>query len=348
MKKVIPWLSFFVMILLVSCNLPAIGGGEPPAIESTATLSPEQMQTQISAMLTLMPTSAESQPGEEPSPTPELPTVQVVTATREATATPEEPTVEPTSAAPAQEPTATEAPAVEAPTATTAPSPAPTTQPVAGAAVDLGAATDVDHMDSSLNWNWPIGRDKYTQATFANGTQEIVTLGEKDGWRLANPPSTGGYGFSNITLEAVFKTGSECSGNAHYGVMLRVPGLRKPDQGYLFGITCDGRYSLRRWDGEVEPKGEMWDVIHNTKYFFEGSWIESAAINKGVNQVNRLRIDAIKDTFTLYANGTKLADVQVRKARGAYFSEGYFGVFFGPGSMERLRIQLDEMSYWRR
>lgn len=348
MKKVLPWLSLFVMILLVSCNLPAMGGGEPPVAGSTATLSPEQMQTQISALLTLMPTTGVEEPVSEASPTPGLPTVVVVTATDAGYPAPEEPTVEPTNAAPAKEPTATTAPveATAAPAATLVPSPTPTRQ-AAGPASDLGAATAVDHMDSALTWNWPIGRDRYTQATFANGTQEIVTLDEKDGWRLASPPSAG-YGFSNVTLEAVFKTGSECSGNAHYGVMLRAPAVRKPDQGYLFGVTCDGRYSLRRWDGEVEPKGEMWDVIHNTKYFFEGSWVESAAINKGVNQVNRLRIDAINDTFTLYVNGTKLTDVKVKQARGAYFSTGYFGLFIGPGNMDRLRIQLDEMSYWLR
>jgi len=346
MKKVLPWLSFIAMALLVSCNLPSVGGGEPPAAQATATLSPEQMQTQISAMLTLMPTAAGQQPGGEPSPTPGLPTVEVVTATAEGYPAPEEPTAEPTSAATAQEPTATSTPVSEAPAATAAPSPTPA-QPAGGSAGEFANATDVDHMDSSSKWNWPVGSDKYTRAAFANGTQEIVTLSEKDGWRLANPPSAG-YGFSNITLEAVFKTGSECSGNAHYGVMLRVPDLRKPEQGYLFGVTCDGRYSLRRWDGDVEPKGEMWDVIHNTQYFFEGSWVESTAINKGANQVNRLRIDAIGSTFTLYVNGTKLTEVQAKQARGAYFSEGYFGVFAGPGNMDRLRIQLDAMAYWLR
>jgi hypothetical protein len=352
MKRFLRWMSFVVMALLVACSLPSTGGTRPPVVESTATLSPGQMQTQISAMLTVMPTTAGEQPAGDASPTPALPTVGVVTATLEGYPPPPaqptaEATVAPTSAPQAQAPTAT----AEAPTATVAAqaeAQSPTaTQPAGSAAAELSSATEVDHMDDSLGWNWPIGRDRYTRATFANGVQEIVTLSEKDGWRLANPSPTG-YGFSNITLEAVFKTGAECAGNGHYGVIVRAPFQHRPDQGYLFGVTCDGRYSLRRWDGDVDPDGEMWDVIHNTKYFFEGSWVESTSINKGPNQVNRLPIDTVNDTFTLYANGTKLADVKVKQARGAYFSAGYFGVFVGPGNMERLRIQLDEMSYWIR
>jgi len=350
MKTRLSWISLLVIIMLASCNLPSSGGG-PPVIDSTATLSPDEIQTQISAMLTLMPTATEQLPGIDASPTSELPTLAVVTATPEDAPALVDPTTEPAEASTntpqPQDPTATTAPQqVDEPTATVTASPIPTL-PSGSISGDWDSATDVDHMDNAQTWNWPTGRDRYTQSIFANGAQEIVTLSEKDGWRMANPSPTG-YGFSNISLEAVFKTGAECSGNAHYGIIVRVPVLSKPDQGYLFGVTCDGRYSLRRWDGEVKPKGEMWDMLQNDKYFFEGSWAASPAINKGSNQVNRLRIDTIGNTFTLYANGTRLAEVQANQVRGEYFSSGYFGVFAGPGNMDQLRIQLDEMAYWQR
>jgi hypothetical protein len=183
-------------------------------------------------------------------------------------------------------------------------------------------------MDNADNWVWPTGVDQFSAAVFTNGAQVITSLDPKDGWRMANPL---GREFTNIYLEATFQTGS-CAGRDHYGIILRVPEVREPDQGYLFGVSCDGYYSLRRWNGEVLPKGEMKKLV---------DWTASAAINSGSNQVNRLGIFAVGNRLILYVNGKNLTEVQ-----DSSYSAGYFGVFVGQVATKNFSVQLDEMSYW--
>jgi hypothetical protein len=145
---------------------------------------------------------------------------------------------------------------------------------------------------------------------------------------MANPL---GRAFSNTYLEAMFKTGA-CSGLDHYGIILRVPEASEPDQGYLFGVSCDGRYSLRRWNGEILPKGEMKKLV---------DWTASTAINSGPNQTNRLGIFAVGKRLILYANGKLLTEVE-----DANYPTGYFGAFIGQSGTENFSVQLDEMAYW--
>lgn len=332
MKRLSLWISLVVILFLVSCNLPASGLSNRPAAQSTATLSPVQIQTEISAMLTVMPTATPQTPESSAvvTPTMALPTVAV-----------EQPTATAESAPPQEEasPTSTNTPAAEAtpvmPTATQ-PAPTATSQPQGPTATlspgdpraRQGAPTSTDTMDNPTPWLWPTGTDKYSSATFSNGVQVITSLDTKAGWRLANPT---GHEFTNTYIEATFKTNT-CSGMDQYGIMLRVPVLSEPDQGYLFGVTCDGRYSLRRWDSKVSPKGEMKRLV---------DWTTSSAINAGSNQTNRLGIFAVGKRLILYVNGALLTEAQ-----DTLFPSGYFGVFIDYDSTKDLSVQIDEMSYW--
>jgi hypothetical protein len=333
MKRIIPGMSLLIMIFIVSCTLSTQGLPKPQALSATATLSSDQMQTQISQMLTVMPTATvgAEQPADA-SPTPGLPTVEigggVVTATMEVL-----PTQAATEAAPAVvEATAT----VESPGNTPAPTATATTQPLGPTPTlpagdprsRLGAPKSTDAMDNASNWVWPTGADQFSSASFANGTQVLTSLDPKDGWRLANPL---GREFSNTYLEATFKTGT-CAGMDHYGIILRVPVLREPDQGYLFGVSCDGHYSLRRWNGQILPKGEMKKLVE---------WTASTAINAGQNQTNRLGVFAVGKRIILYVNGKLLTEIQ-----DSNYPSGYFGVFLGQSATKNFSVQLDEMSYW--
>lgn len=326
MKRMMPLVSLILILALTACGIQLPGQTPVGPTAGVATLPPDEILTIVSATLTLLPMATEEQPVILASATPELPTLPPV----EATAT-SEPTV---AAPPAEPPTATAVP----PTATAAATePAPTAAAPAGPTATvsssdprsrLGAPTSTDSMDDSFTWNWPVGSDKYTNGVFVNGTLAITTLDSADGWRMANPR---GYGFNDIYLEATFKTAA-CSGTDHYGIILRVPVLEDPDQGYLFGVTCDGKYSLRRWDGDAKPRPEMKRLI---------DWTASSAINSGSNQTNRLGVWAVGNRLVLYINGT-----QVGESQDALFKSGFFGVFAGYDNTKNMVIQLDEMSYW--
>ncbi len=344
--------------LLAACSLPA---ARPPASgpSSTATLSPEQVQTQINQMLTQLPTT----PGQvvtDPTATLPLPTLPsdatedpapVITATDQPTVEPPAPTdtevPAPTATTePAVVPTATGAPSDSesgggivptvavtaispAATATTAPPSGPTFTPAPGnPRARLGAPTSTDPMNDPDTWIWPTGSDRYTRGSFANGQQNVVALTGADGWRMSNPL---GRAFGNLYLEATMRT-TTCASTDHYGLIFRVPEIHDPDQGYLFGFTCDGRYSLRRWNGDVGPRGEMTWLVN---------WTANSAIATGSNQTNRIGVMMVGSRLLLYANGTLLTEVQDN-----FYQSGYFGVFIGSDVTDQLTIQIDEMSYW--
>ena len=311
MKRFLP--LFLVAVLLAGCGV--IGKAVPTPDDA-------MIATQVAQILATMPT-ATGGPDEQVPPdmtaTQSLPTIQPSQAPTEAP-TQAEPTASETAPAPTDTPTETPptATATAQPTATIAFTPPPG-DPV----TKLGNATWTDNMDNGDNW--PTGTDQYSSIGFSNGMMNLTGLTTTDGWRLATPSMT------NFYLEVTFKTGT-CTGSDRYGVFTRVPNSANPDRGYLLGFTCDGQYSLRRWNAEVGAKGEMISLIAATK---------SDAINAGSNQTNRMGLMAVGDRLIVYANGQML-----KEAKDNTFSQGYFGVFIGARETNNLTVQVDQARYW--
>lgn len=350
MRKVFPWMSILIVFTLVACSFAPGNPQKAPAI--TPTKSGDQMQTEISQLLTMMPTNT-GQPAGDVTPAPDLPTVAVLTETPAI----EKPAVEVLSPTPSAEATETPKSQVTAagfvPTATlvTSVTPGPTITKASEATktTSLGSPTSTDPMDNPYAWNWPTGRDLYTQSRFVNGKQSIRALTTKDGWRMANPK--GREGFSDIRVEATFNVGETCQkdnpGMAdHYGIIVRVPDLRQPYQGYLFGFSCIGAYSLRswNWDGLDERRQEMRMLIDWTT---PKTTDDKNVINVGTRTTNKMRIDVIGSVISLYANGTFLAKYDYStNSNIPHLPTGYFGVFVGSRNNTNFTIWVDEMSYW--
>jgi len=70
--------------------------------------------------------------------------------------------------------------------------------------------------------------------------------------------------------------------------------VTEADRGYLFGISCDGQYSLRKWDGKAGDKGVMTVLVN---------WTASPSIQAGSNKTNTIGFMAVGDRLILYANG---------------------------------------------
>ncbi len=339
MKRTTLWISLILMLLLASlllasCTLPSsLPIGQDGGLANTPTLSDVEMQTQIALLLTAMPTStpqvqAPSATVSLPTLTPETPSAtntEVVQPTQQLTETPI--TLPTETSAPQAEVTATPQP-TQAATATVAATSPTFTPPANDPRVRFGAPTSVDTMENDRTWIWPTGSDKYTSGNFSNGSMTVTALGDLDGWRMANPV---GHSFSSLYLEGTFHT-TTCKGSDHYGLIVRVPDIHSPNQGYLYSFTCDGRYSLRRWDGEAGTKGEMKWLVN---------WTASPAIATGSNATNRLGILTIADRLVLYANGQMLTEIKDNS-----FSSGYFGVLVGADETKELTVLVDEMAYW--
>ncbi len=304
MKNLIPLLLAAVM--LAGCGM--IGQAVPTPDDA-------MIATQVAQILTTMPTATGQA---EVSPSPELPTVQPT----EVIVAP--PTEEPTlTTAPTEEaaPTAT---ATQAPTATSTLAPTVAiTLPAGDPAGSLGSPSFTDNM--SQENRWPTGPDRFTSLSFTNNIMRLTGLTTTDGWRITIPELT------NFYVEATFRT-EDCDGNDRYGMIARVPVSSTPDRGYLVGFTCDGKYSLRRWNASIGANGEMVNLI---------PWTNSAAINAGSNQTNRMGFMAVGDRLIVYANGQLLQEV-----RDATFSKGYFGVFVGARDTDNFTVQVQQVRYW--
>jgi len=294
MKK-LSIISLIVLgLILTGCNYPGselVPGGDPD----------DSMATEISKILTGTPIVIE--------PTPTL---------QEEDAEPTEPEI---TEEPQVEPTETLIPEVETPTPTATESPtiAPTptlsdSDPVLG----LGDADWVDNMDDGDNW--PTGLNEYTTIDFDDGYLKLTAEKDVDGWRLSWPF------LEDFYLEVALQT-PECEGSDHFGVMFRVPENANANKGYLFGITCNGQYSVRRWNGDTMA--------------YPVNWTANDAINTGKDVVNKLGVMAKDSNLTFYINGQKVNEISDNT-----YLEGSFGIFVGGTNVDDLTVWVDQIRYW--
>jgi hypothetical protein len=294
--------SLILVVLLTSCSLPRM----------TPTPSTDEMPTRISALLTAMVTM-----------TPQIETAVISTPTiPPATATPVPTETE--SPTPTEEVTPTEdmttTPTVDL-TAEASYTGTPVSTPTSPAddpAKTLGAATTVETFDNGNNW--PIGSDDYTTAKIKDGKMVITGLTTKDGWRVSNVKGINYY----VQVTGKMNT---CSGKDHFGIMLRVPNPAVADRGYIFTVTCDGNYSLRKWNID-----KMYSLIE---------YKASDAILQGSNQTNRIGVMAVGTKLTLYINGVKVSEFT-----DSDFTYGYYGIDIGGRETPNFTIELDELDAW--
>jgi hypothetical protein len=129
----------------------------------------------------------------------------------------------------------------------------------------------------------------------------------------------------NFYLEFTFKVG-KCLLNDSYGMAFRAPDL---NNAYLFGITCDGKFSLRRWDD------------HNQMFLYFVDWKGSQAIKAGPDQSNRLGIWADGGHIGAYIN-----DQLVAEAVDETSLSGRFGPFIASNLTEDFKVYATDVAYW--
>lgn len=305
-----------VIILLINLSACTFGVPVDPRMPTG-----EAGQGAPQSEATVAPTVAAEPPTEAAPAEPSATVAEPSATAAEPTAPPAEPSATPTTEATA-EPTAVP------PTATAVPAVTESAAAAPGDLSKLGGATAIDPMDKAQDWLWPTGKNDYTAIEFKDGSLLLTALKDKIGWRLANPTLKP---FGNLYVQAVVTSGS-CSGNDQYGIIARVPKIREADRGYLFGLTCDGQYSIRTWDGKVAPKGEMTRLV---------DWTKSDVIRAGSDQVNTIGVFTSGKTLALYVNGKKLAEV----TDGTY-AQGNFGLFVAGFQTKNFTIKVSEMAYW--
>ena len=288
--------------ILVACNLPASTEAPPIDQSSAQTAAAETIIAQLTEVAaTLVPTETGGSPSE---------------ATQTAVLSAASETAVPTAPPPA---TATESAASPTMTATSPPPPTPTldaNDPKAG----LGEPAF--HDDFSTGESWPLYTDDHVsfKVKESNLVMTAFNPDKYNGWMLTWPV------ISDYYLEMTTKS-ENCSGKDTYGNMVRAVKTDKGYIGYLYNISCDGHYSLRRWNGD--------------KYVQLVDWTLSDQINSGANQTNRIGLMVNGNQFTFYANGKQIGQYQDDTHRG-----GRFGVVIGSANTPDLKVRVDEIAYW--
>lgn len=171
--------------------------------------------------------------------------------------------------------------------------------------------------------NWALYNDEHVTMQIENNllVMTALTANRKDpydAWMITPVDIT------NFYLEVKARPG-KCTGLDRYGVLVRA--AQDASTAYVFGFSCDGKYSLRIWNGE--------------NYRMLKEWTVSQFIQNGPDGSNRIGIRAIDDRFTLYANDQQLTEIQ----DGTYTS-GAVGLFVGAVFTDEFQTAFEQVSWW--
>jgi hypothetical protein len=170
--------------------------------------------------------------------------------------------------------------------------------------------------------NWAIYEDEHVSFEIVDNDLVMTAFNTDrwEGWMLSWPS------IENFYLEMTATFG-DCDGDDRFGMMFRSTEQNNNWGGYLFGITCGGRYALRSWD--------------TTTYRNIVSWQANDSINTGEGATNRIGVWVEGGTITLYINGNQLS-----QAQDSEHESGKFGVFIGSAETLDFEVNVDEVSYW--
>lgn len=202
------------------------------------------------------------------------------------------------------------------PTGTLLPTAAPG-DPTAG----LGDPDFSDSFDSAAGW--PLYEDEHVSFEVSDGRMRMTAFNADfwDGWIFPARSTP-----ADFYAEVEFQFGA-CSGRDNLGIVGRGDCQDGSCRAYLFAATCDGRYNLRIWDGE------------GTTYVIPLT--QTAAIIGGSNSSVRLGMWMEGSAIRLYANGTKLADIQ-----DDTYNSGGVGLFVGAAATSNFQAWVDLFRYW--
>jgi hypothetical protein len=184
----------------------------------------------------------------------------------------------------------------------------------------LGEADWQDTFDNGENWFLP--DDEHSTMAVEGGklTMTAHQADRKDWWVLTWPEVDDFY------LEATGVFG-DCAERDRYGLIVRAP--READRGYLFALACDGRFSFWFLDTTTPQRITLID------------WTASSFIQAGAGSRNRIGIKVEGSHFSLYANGSLLAEAEDDTQNGPYF-----GIFTGAARTVDFTVELEEIAAW--
>ncbi len=134
--------------------------------------------------------------------------------------------------------------------------------------------------------NWVIEGDNAAQTAVID-EKLVIDLADNNIIQFTTLPD---FTFDNFILEVDAQLLQGDLGSS-YGVLFR---MQDTSRFYRFEITGDGLFMVERRDGE-----SGWTR-------FVDAWTDTPAINQGVGSTNRLKVEALGQSISVYVNGILL------------------------------------------
>jgi len=165
--------------------------------------------------------------------------------------------------------------------------------------------------------NWSSGDDTYTEGRVIDGVYDLLIKGDDvSRWASAGEDFSDGI----FEVEAIQIEGPLDNG---YGMLLRAD--TESGDFYLFKISSDGYVWIGRYRDEAEEEAIV------------GShWFESAAVIQGLNQSNKLRVEAESGNLIFSVNGQEVGRVTDNS-----FQSGDIGLFAQTLGFGGVNVQFD-------
>lgn len=168
---------------------------------------------------------------------------------------------------------------------------------------------------------WRFGNDTDAVGQVVDGKYDLLVKAD-----TAFIWTTAGKEFGDATYQ-VEATQVEGPLNNGYGMLFRVNDDR--DDFYVFEMSSDGYV----WIGLYRNGGDGDDA---TEPIIGDWWIESAAINQGLNQLNVLRVEAEGANLIFYIN-----EQEVGRVTNDAFNKGDVGLMVETLGAGGVRVQFD-------
>jgi uncharacterized protein YraI len=183
----------------------------------------------------------------------------------------------------------------------------------------LGEPDGVDTFDNADNWT--LFDNECFKSEITDG-QYVMTAKGLAGivcWEVSWPLIKDFY--NEITIDMP----DQCQPDDRFGLLFRAPDNLR---GYLYGLTCDGRYTMTMWDGETTTV-----IVEPTA---------SEVIITGPEAVNRIGVVAYGSSYLLYANGVFLAEAQ----DSTFLQEGMLGLYIRASTEQPFTVAYDDLGVW--
>jgi heat shock protein HslJ len=216
-------------------------------------------------------------------------------------------------------PTWTPVPPTDTPTVTPTQAIPTPTQISGDPAAILGRPSGVDTFDNANNWT--LFNSDCFKSEIVGGEYVMTAKGQQgmSCWEVTWPM------IQDFYLQTDMQMPDACQTDDRFGLIFRAPDNLR---GYLYGLTCDGRFTMTAWDGTTTQV--LVDLTSNP------------AIKAGAGQVNRIGVLANGTYFALYANGVQLTALQDSTFPGA----GKIGYFVRAASPAGFTVKFDNLSVW--